>query len=302
MALIIAFVVAVAVTPVCGYLATRIGVVDHPGPLKVHDRSVPYFGGVAVFVAFGCAVVTERASVLLPLGLALLIGAIDDIDEPPCAMEARRRGDHRRTRGRGRSRERSSRCDRHDRVRRRVVQRGQPARRPRRARVGRVRGGELGFRVRLRTRRHMVRRCTGAHRSLARVPPVELGSGADLSRRRRELSGRNRARGVACERVGARSTRRGRCRRALVRRRPGCRHDRRDRASRGAPVARCSRAIAATYTISSWTAAGPCRGSPLPASSPRSSFPQAVPRSRICRLRRRRPWPHRSCSPSRASR
>jgi UDP-GlcNAc:undecaprenyl-phosphate GlcNAc-1-phosphate transferase len=82
-ALIIAFVVAFAVTPVCGFLATRLGVVDHPGPLKVHGRSVPYFGGVAVFVAFGCAVVTERASVLLPLGLALLIGAVDDMANLP---------------------------------------------------------------------------------------------------------------------------------------------------------------------------------------------------------------------------
>ena len=40
---------------------------------------MPYLGGVAVFVALGCVVATERPSVLLPLGLALVVGVADDV-------------------------------------------------------------------------------------------------------------------------------------------------------------------------------------------------------------------------------
>jgi UDP-GlcNAc:undecaprenyl-phosphate GlcNAc-1-phosphate transferase len=80
-ALIIAFVVALAVTPLSAMVATRLGIVDRPGPLKVHERPIPYFGGVAVFIALACALSTERPSVLLPLALAALIGAADDVTQ-----------------------------------------------------------------------------------------------------------------------------------------------------------------------------------------------------------------------------
>ncbi|MGH8979030.1 MAG: hypothetical protein ACRDV7_13210, partial [Acidimicrobiia bacterium] len=83
MALIVAFLVAVAATPVIARVAIGLGVVDHPGPLKVHDRPVPYLGGVAVFIAIAVGVVAERPSVLFPLGLALVLGAADDIVDLP---------------------------------------------------------------------------------------------------------------------------------------------------------------------------------------------------------------------------
>ena len=78
-ALIASFVVAVVVTPGVARVATRLGVVDHPGPLKVHDRPVPYLGGVAVFVALGGVVAVERVSLLIPLALALAVGVADDV-------------------------------------------------------------------------------------------------------------------------------------------------------------------------------------------------------------------------------
>ena len=74
MALIVGFAVAVIATPVAAWLATRLGLVDEPGPLKVHARSVPYLGGVAVLVALAGPVVGERPSLLVPLGLACASG------------------------------------------------------------------------------------------------------------------------------------------------------------------------------------------------------------------------------------
>jgi UDP-GlcNAc:undecaprenyl-phosphate GlcNAc-1-phosphate transferase len=78
-ALIVAFALAVVLTPLVARVATRIGVVDRPGPLKVQQEPVPYLGGVAVFVALGAVVAFERASLLLPLALALAVGIADDV-------------------------------------------------------------------------------------------------------------------------------------------------------------------------------------------------------------------------------
>src|SRR5260221_14576026 len=86
MALIIGFAVAVIATPVAAWVATHVGIVDAPGPLKVHSRSVPYLGGVAVLVALAGPVLGERPSVLVPLGLACALGLLDDaVSVPPLA-------------------------------------------------------------------------------------------------------------------------------------------------------------------------------------------------------------------------
>ena len=78
MALIVGFVVAAIVTPAAAWCATRLGIVDHPGPLKVHARPVPYFGGIAVLVALLAPVAGARPSLLLPLAIACALGAADD--------------------------------------------------------------------------------------------------------------------------------------------------------------------------------------------------------------------------------
>jgi UDP-GlcNAc:undecaprenyl-phosphate/decaprenyl-phosphate GlcNAc-1-phosphate transferase len=83
-ALIVSFAIALALTPLVARVAERLGVVDRPGPLKIHDQPVPYLGGIAVFVAFVPVVAFERPSLLWPLGLACLLGLIDDVaDVPP---------------------------------------------------------------------------------------------------------------------------------------------------------------------------------------------------------------------------
>lgn len=84
MAFLVAFVVAVVATPAAGALARRAGIVDRPGPLKTHLRPVPYLGGVAVFAALCVGVVaTGRPELVVPLGLALVLGTIDDVAPLP---------------------------------------------------------------------------------------------------------------------------------------------------------------------------------------------------------------------------
>jgi UDP-GlcNAc:undecaprenyl-phosphate GlcNAc-1-phosphate transferase len=78
MALIVAIVVAVVATPIAARIATHLGVVDHPGPLKVHARPVPYLGGVAVFAGLAGPVAVTRPSLLVPLGLACALRIADD--------------------------------------------------------------------------------------------------------------------------------------------------------------------------------------------------------------------------------
>ncbi len=83
MALIVALVVAVLATPVAALVATRLGIVDHPGPLKVHARPVPYLGGVAVFAGVAGPVAAARPSLLVPLALAGALGVADDATSLP---------------------------------------------------------------------------------------------------------------------------------------------------------------------------------------------------------------------------
>src|SRR4051812_17046769 len=78
MALIVAFGVAAVATPVAAWIATRIGLVNRPGPLKVHARAVPYLGGAAVFVALLGPVAGARPSLLVPMALACALGLADD--------------------------------------------------------------------------------------------------------------------------------------------------------------------------------------------------------------------------------
>jgi UDP-GlcNAc:undecaprenyl-phosphate GlcNAc-1-phosphate transferase len=82
-ALIVGFVGAVVATPVAALVARRMGIVDWPGLLKVHDQAVPYLGGVAVFVAIVIPVAIERPILLLPIGLSLVLGLADDRGSGP---------------------------------------------------------------------------------------------------------------------------------------------------------------------------------------------------------------------------
>ena len=102
MAFVVALVVALVATPLLARVATRLAIVDQPGPLKPQARAVPYLGGVAVFAALAGPVAVDRPVLLVPLGLALLAGLVDDLRPRsvglPAGVPARRRASRRRRR------------------------------------------------------------------------------------------------------------------------------------------------------------------------------------------------------------
>ncbi len=83
---VVAFLVALALTPLAIVVATRTGVMDRPGDLKEQARPVPYLGGVAVLAGVLVAVLSDRPSLALPLVAATALGVADDrLDLPPPA-------------------------------------------------------------------------------------------------------------------------------------------------------------------------------------------------------------------------
>ena len=79
MALIVALAVTALATPVAARIARAAGIVDRPGALKVQQRPVPYLGGVAVFAGMAGPVAVSQPALLVPLGLALVLGLADDV-------------------------------------------------------------------------------------------------------------------------------------------------------------------------------------------------------------------------------
>ncbi|HEY5024087.1 MAG TPA: hypothetical protein VII76_03855, partial [Acidimicrobiales bacterium] len=78
-----AFALAVVLTPVAMAVATRVGVVDRPGPLKPQSAPVPYLGGVAVFLAALVGAAAGHPAVIAPLAAAVVLGVLDDrLDVP----------------------------------------------------------------------------------------------------------------------------------------------------------------------------------------------------------------------------
>ncbi len=63
--LVVAFALAAALVPVAAGLARRFGVLDAPGPRKVHRTPTPRIGGIAVWAAFTVVVLTGYLGVPL---------------------------------------------------------------------------------------------------------------------------------------------------------------------------------------------------------------------------------------------
>ncbi len=79
----VGLIVALALTPLAMRVARSVGAVDLPGPLKPQARPVAYLGGIAVFGAVAAGVAPQRPALLLPLGLALVLGTVDDLRPLP---------------------------------------------------------------------------------------------------------------------------------------------------------------------------------------------------------------------------
>ena len=84
-AFILSFVFAYSWTPIMRRAALQLGILDAPdGKLKNHKTAVPYFGGLAVYIAFLLSVGVftefgiETLGLLLSGTIALMVGLIDD--------------------------------------------------------------------------------------------------------------------------------------------------------------------------------------------------------------------------------
>lgn len=84
-AAIASFAVVVAATPLIIRLCHRTGVLDQPGPLKIHARPIPRLGGVATGIAIAAGMIAARLSVQTHLlvisafALVWLTGLLDDL-------------------------------------------------------------------------------------------------------------------------------------------------------------------------------------------------------------------------------
>ena len=84
MAALVGLVVALVVTPIAGRVAVALGVMDRPGPLKVHVRAVPYLGGLGVLAAVVAGGGPAWAAMIGPAIAATALGVVDDVrDVPP---------------------------------------------------------------------------------------------------------------------------------------------------------------------------------------------------------------------------
>jgi UDP-GlcNAc:undecaprenyl-phosphate GlcNAc-1-phosphate transferase len=75
----VAIAVALVATPLVRRFAVARGVLDAPGPLKIHREPVPYLGGAAVLLALVPALAATRAWWLVPVVGAAALGIADDV-------------------------------------------------------------------------------------------------------------------------------------------------------------------------------------------------------------------------------
>ena len=86
LAIIVAFVISFAITPVVKAFATKVGAVDVPGEARrIHDHPIPRMGGLAIFAGFLVSVLffvplgNEFRSILIGALILVVLGIIDDI-------------------------------------------------------------------------------------------------------------------------------------------------------------------------------------------------------------------------------
>ena len=86
LAFFIAFLASVGLTAPVRSLALRVGLVDKPGPRKVHVKPIPLLGGVAIYCGFALAVLvtlhtSARGQIVAILAGATLVAVIGFLDD-----------------------------------------------------------------------------------------------------------------------------------------------------------------------------------------------------------------------------
>lgn len=87
LALVVAFIASILLTPLVKKLAYRVGAVDRPNYRKVHAKIMPRLGGLAIFLAFliGVLIYKPENEAIIPIIIAsfviILTGVLDDMLE-----------------------------------------------------------------------------------------------------------------------------------------------------------------------------------------------------------------------------
>lgn len=87
---LVSFGVSAIITPACIWLAPKLGIVDVPGPRKIHSRPIPYLGGLSFFFSMLASVFIvleyfpeywqpQFVPLILGAHFVLLLGLYDDI-------------------------------------------------------------------------------------------------------------------------------------------------------------------------------------------------------------------------------
>ena len=82
----VALLASLGLTLPVRHFALRFGMVDHPGPRKLHVKPIPLFGGIAIYLGFALAVLLtlhgapqqQIAGILTGATLLAIIGFLDD--------------------------------------------------------------------------------------------------------------------------------------------------------------------------------------------------------------------------------
>ena len=88
LAILIAFVVSFALTPVVKILAQKVGAMDVPGEARrVHDHPIPRMGGLAIFLGFIVSMllfvdITQEVRGILLGAIIIVIGRRSSVPSP----------------------------------------------------------------------------------------------------------------------------------------------------------------------------------------------------------------------------
>jgi len=80
-----AFLISIAVSPIVTAACKHFGLLDHPGPLKIHKHPIPRLGGVALAIAIATGMLVaghfelDRSLVVAGFFLVWVTGLLDDI-------------------------------------------------------------------------------------------------------------------------------------------------------------------------------------------------------------------------------
>jgi UDP-GlcNAc:undecaprenyl-phosphate GlcNAc-1-phosphate transferase len=91
--LLLAFTISFCLTPVFGWLATQLNLLDRPGSRKIHSSATPLLGGAAVLIAFFTAILIngiyslKLGAILISSGLLFGVGILDDVNDIPAGVK-----------------------------------------------------------------------------------------------------------------------------------------------------------------------------------------------------------------------